>query len=52
VSNEEPKLGLECSECGQIVESIEDARDHERELSTDDEPHGGWDTVEVTVFGI
>jgi len=39
------ELGLECSECGKIVFSIYEARVHEAQFSTEDEPHGGWDTV-------
>jgi hypothetical protein len=40
-------LGLECSECMAIVTTIEDALKHEQEYSTADDPHGGWDTVEM-----
>lgn len=47
VTSETPGLGLECSECGTVVFTIEAARDHENELSTEDEPHGGWDTVDM-----
>lgn len=44
----EPVYGLECADCGRIEMSIEDAAEHEFVESTEDEPHGGWDTVRLS----
>ena len=41
------RLGLECADCGAVVLTVAQAAEHENELSTEDEPHGGWDTVVV-----
>lgn len=43
-----PVYGLECADCGRIEMSIEDAAEHEFVESTEDEPHGGWDTVRLS----
>lgn len=40
-------IALECSECSAIALTILEAREHEEEFSTEDEPHGGWDTVDM-----
>lgn len=39
------KLGLQCCDCPLVVETIEEAEAHELEFASDDEPHGGWDTI-------
>lgn len=41
------RLGLECAECDEIVTSIEAAREHEETYGDEDNPHGGWDTVDL-----
>lgn len=40
----DPNLVLECADCGFIARSIAEAEVHELQRSTEDEPHGGWDT--------
>lgn len=42
-------LVLVCADCGYMAHTMEDAEKHEIERSTEDEPHGGWDTNRINV---